>query len=59
MRYRIYMSVDLEARDDREAHENALKLSEMLKSPMLKMAVAAEGVQLAGEPVVYQPQRHT
>lgn len=59
MRYLVYMSVDLVARDDREAHENALKLQEMLKSPMLKMAVQVEGVQLASEPVVYQPQRYT
>lgn len=60
MRYRIMMSVEVEARDDRQAHQNALQLTELLKSPMVKMAVTSAGIQLSGEdgnPVVHRPQR--
>jgi len=59
VRYRITMSVAIEARNDREARECALKLSELLKGPLVKMAVAGEGIQLSGDgrPVVHQPQR--
>lgn len=54
------MSVEIEARDERQAHAHALKFSELLKSPLLKMTVEGEGVRLAGDdghPVVYMPQR--
>ncbi len=53
------MSVAIEARNDREARDCALKLSELLKGPLVKMAVAGEGIQLSGDgrPVVHQPQR--
>ena len=61
MRYRIMMSMEIEARDDRQAHERALKLQELLKSPMVRMAVAGDGIQLSGDgqPIAYQPQRAT
>lgn len=58
MRYRIVMSMAVEARNDRQAHEYALKLKELLKSPLVRMAVEGEGIRLAddGKPVVHQPQ---
>lgn len=58
MRYRVFMSIDIEARHDREAHEQALKLKELLKSPMVRMAVQGEGVKLSngdGGSIVYEP----
>ena len=59
MRYRVTMSVEVEARDDREAYEYALKFAELLKSPLVKMAVQGEGIRLSGDghPIVHQPQR--
>ena len=60
MRFRIMMSVEVEARDSREAHEYALKFSNLLKSPLVRMAVEGEGIRLAGSdgrPIVHQPQR--
>ena len=61
MKYRIVMSMAVEARDDRQAHEYATKLAELLKSPFVRMAVAGEGIQLSGDgkPVVHQPQRES
>lgn len=59
MKYRVAMSISIEARNDREAHERAVKLLELLKSPLVKMAVQAEDIQLSGDgqPMVHQPQR--
>jgi antitoxin (DNA-binding transcriptional repressor) of toxin-antitoxin stability system len=59
MRYRIAMSIAVEARDDRQAYEYAVKLSELLKSPLVRMAVQGEEIQLSddGRPIVHQPQR--
>jgi hypothetical protein len=50
MRYRVTMSVAIEAVDDRQAHECAVKLSKLLKSPLVKMAVEGDG-----NPIVHQP----
>jgi hypothetical protein len=58
MRYRVTMSVAIEAVDDRQAHECAVKLSKLLKSPLVKMAVEGEGIRLSGgdgNPIVHQP----
>jgi hypothetical protein len=52
------MSVAVEAQNDRQAREYAVKLSKLLKSPLVKMAVEGEGIRLAGgdgHPVVHQP----
>ena len=60
MRYRIMMSIAIEARSDKEAHEHAVKLGELLKSPLVKMAVEGDGIRLSsgdGRPVVHQPKR--
>lgn len=60
MKYRIMMSVAIEARTDHEASEYARKFAGLLKSPLVKMAVEGEGIRLFGSdgaPVVHQPQR--
>lgn len=54
------MSIEVDAANDRQAYEYALKLAELLKSPLVRMAVAGEGIQLSGgdgRPIVHQPQR--
>jgi hypothetical protein len=54
------MSIEVEARDDRQAYEYATKMAELLKSPMVRMAVESDGIRLSGgdgRPVVHQPQR--
>lgn len=59
MRYRVYMSIVIDAPNDRQAYEHALKLDSLLKGPMVQMAAASEGIRLSGDgaPVVHQPQR--
>lgn len=59
MRFRVMMSVEVEASGDAEAYEYAKKLSGLLKGPLVKMAVEAEGIRLANgsQAVVYAPQR--
>jgi hypothetical protein len=59
MRYRIMMSIEVDAVDDRQAHEYATKFSDLLKTPMVRMAVGGEGIRLSGDgsPIVHQPQR--
>jgi len=59
VRYRIIMSIAVDARSDREAHEYALKLKELLKSPLVRMAVESEAIQLSGDgqSIVHQPFR--
>lgn len=61
MKYRIAMSISIEARDDREAYAHAAKLKELLKSPMVRMAVSSEGIRLSGDgqPIVHQPQQES
>lgn len=53
------MSMEVEVRDHRQAHEYAVKLLGLLKTPLVRMAVAGEEIQLSGDgsPIVYQPQR--
>jgi hypothetical protein len=58
VKYRILMSVEVEAAHDRQAYEYALKLLELLSSPMVQMAVTAEGIRLSnggGAPIVHHP----
>lgn len=53
------MSIEVSAQSDAEAYQYAEKLAGLLKSPMVRMAVDAEGIRLAGDghPVVHMPQR--
>jgi hypothetical protein len=59
VRYRVTMSIEVEARDDRQAYEYAVKLAGLLKSPLVRMAVEGEDIRLSGDghPIVHQPQR--
>jgi ribosome-binding factor A len=52
----------IEARDDRAAADQTVKLGELLREqmrdPLARMAIAVKGVQLTdGELTVHQPQR--
>ena len=57
MKYRVTMSIAIEAANDRQAHEYAVKLSKLLKSPFVRMTVEGEGIRLSGDgqPVVHRP----
>lgn len=59
MRYRVLMSVIVDAADDNQAYAQAEKLGELLKSPLVRMTVSGSGVALSGDgdPVAYVPQR--
>lgn len=59
MRYRVTMSIEVDAVNDAEAYKSAEALAGLLKSPLVRMAVADEGIKLAGDgcPVVHMPQR--
>jgi hypothetical protein len=53
------MSIAVEAGNDRQALYFATKLADLLKTPLVKMAVEGEGIRLSGDgaPVVHIPQR--
>ncbi len=53
------MSIEVDASNDAEAYQYAEKLGELLKSPLVRMAVDGDGIKLAGDghPVVHAPQR--
>lgn len=58
-KFRIYAEVIIEANTHEEAVEQAMKLKKMLKNPLVKMTLAADGVTLAdgdGRPNVLNPQ---
>lgn len=59
VRHRILMSIEVETTGDRQAHEYALKLLDLLKGPLVRMGVENEGIRLSGDgrPIVYQPKR--
>lgn len=59
MRYRVVMSIEVDASNDAEAYKYAEKLAGLLKSPLVRMAVEGEDIKLAedGHPVVHRPQR--
>lgn len=58
VRYRILVSIEVQAADDRQAAAHARKLGELLKGPLVRMAVESEGVPLSngGDPIVYKPK---
>jgi len=57
MRYRILLSVDVNANNDRQAADWAKKLGDLLKNPLVTMSIEGEGIRVDGQPQVYQPQR--
>lgn len=44
----MLVSIDIDEGDDRQAYQTALKLEGLLKQPIVQMAIAGEGVRLAG-----------
>lgn len=59
MKYRITLSLAVDAGNDQQAHDYAKKLRELLRSPLVKMAVEGDGIKLSGDGrvMVHQPQR--
>ena len=57
MRFAIFMKVAVDARDQDQAVDWAKKLEKLLKNPMAKTAIAAEGIRMVGESVALQPKR--
>ena len=60
MKYKVLMHVMIDAPSDDHAMNQAIKLSGLLRHPMVRMAIKDEGVRLAGEngeATVYRPQR--
>jgi hypothetical protein len=57
VKYRVFIAVDVDARDDHQAVDQASKLGELLKNPMVKMAIEGEGIKTVGTPQVHMPQR--
>jgi hypothetical protein len=47
--YRVFMSIAIDAGSDIEAQKSAVKITELLKSPFVKMAAEGENVRLAGD----------
>lgn len=56
MTHRITVSVDVAARDDRQAAEWARKLDELLKNPVVRIAMEGAGIVVETQQV-YEPQR--
>ena len=60
MTYRILVHVDVEATSQTEAEACARKLEELMRDPMLRMAILSAGIRLTdgnGRPIVYHPQK--
>jgi hypothetical protein len=58
MKFQVMMSVVIEARTPQEAQDHAVKLKELVKNPLARMAIEGDGVRIVGgEPVVYKPQQ--
>lgn len=57
MRYRVLMSVEIEASGDQRAYADAVKMKKLLQGPMVKMAVESDGIRLVedGRPIVHEP----
>lgn len=60
MRHRVLISLEIDAQDERQAYELALKLDGLLRQPMVQMTIQSEGIPLVngnGNLTVHQPQR--
>lgn len=61
MRYRIAVSMEVEVGGGgaKGALTAAMKLKELIKDPLVKMAIESAGIRLSGDgkPLVHQPQR--
>ncbi len=58
MKYRVLMHVDIDAANDHHAVDVANKLGELLKNPLVKMAIDTEGIRTLGPVQVYMPKRN-
>ncbi|HEY6358261.1 MAG TPA: hypothetical protein VIX35_08445 [Vicinamibacterales bacterium] len=56
MRYAIFMKVSVNASSLEQAVDWAKKFEKLLKNPMAKMAIEAEGIRMVGEPMALQPK---
>jgi hypothetical protein len=56
MRFKLFMQVTVEARDERQATEWAKKLEDLLKNPMAEIAIKGAGIRTIGEPVALRPK---
>lgn len=59
MRYRLTVSIEVEARSLDEAKANTHKLCALIKEPIVRLSIESEGIKLAngnGNPVAYNPQ---
>ncbi len=59
VRFRILVSIEVQAQNEPEADAHAKKLSKLLKNPLLRMQLESEGIRLVGDdgPIVHKPQR--
>ncbi len=59
MRYRISLSIEVDASGDAQSLEYARKLKELLASNNARMMLEIEGIRLSGNgrPTIYQPKR--
>jgi hypothetical protein len=54
------MSIEIEARGEREAQANVLELKKLLEEPFVRLTIQSKGIRLVngdGRPVVYAPKR--
>jgi len=56
MRFKLFMQVTVDARDEPQATEWAKKLEELLKNPMAGMAIKGAGIRVIGEPMALRPK---
>jgi hypothetical protein len=57
MRFKLFVQVSVDARDLPQAVDWAKKIEKLLKNPMARAAIVAEGVKVVGEPTALQPKR--
>jgi hypothetical protein len=57
VKFKIFMQVSVNARDAAQAVDWAKKFEALLKNPMARMAIEAEGIRMVGEPVALQPKQ--
>jgi hypothetical protein len=59
VRFRVLVSIEIDVSGEEQARENAVKLSKLLKNPLLRMQLESKGIRLVGSdgPVVHAPQR--
>jgi len=56
MRFTIFMKVSVDATGSQQAVDWAKRLEKLLKDPMAKTAIVAEGIKMVGDPVALQPK---